>query len=79
MKDLLSNSLGTKVKKADPILPDDECVILENGVLDDKSAESLQCTMRFYACKLFGLRGHYEHRNLTCEQFTVGIDVIEST
>ena len=75
MKDLLSNGLGTIVKQVDPILPEDECVIWEKGVLGDKSAESLQCTMFFNALILFGLRGHDEHRNLTCEQFIVGIDV----
>ena len=75
MKDLLSNGLGTKVKQAEPILPEDECVIWEKGVFGDKSAESLQCTMFFYACKLFGLRGHDEHRGLTCEQFVLGSDI----
>ena len=75
MKDLLSNGLGTKVKQADPLLPQDECTIWENGVFGDKCVESLQCMMFFYACKLFRLRGHDEHRNLTCEQFTVGNDV----
>ena len=47
MKDLLSNGLGTKVKQADLILPEDECVIWEKGVFGGKNAESLQCTMFF--------------------------------
>ena len=72
MKDLLSSGLGTKVNQADSILPKSQ--IWDKGVFGDKSAESLQCTMFFYTCKLFGLRGHDEYRSLTCEQFNVGRD-----
>ena len=50
-------------------------VIWEKNVFSDKSAESLQCTMFFYVCKLFGLRGQDEHRCLTCDQLTVGSDI----
>ena len=74
MKDLLSNGLGTKVTQAEPILPEDESQIWDKGVFGDKSTDSLQCTMFFYTCKLFGLRGHGEHCSLTCEQFNVGRD-----
>ena len=55
MKELLKQGFGTKVKQAQPILPEDESKLWENGVFGDKTAETLQCTVFFYACKLFGL------------------------
>ena len=36
-RDLLSNGLGTKVKQADPILPEDESVLWEKGVFGVKT------------------------------------------
>lgn len=74
MKELLSKGYGSKIKQAQPLLPDDESVIWEKGVFGDSNAEALQCTMFFYACKLFGLRGHDEHHGLECDQFLVGED-----
>lgn len=74
MKELLSKGYGSKIKQAQPLLPDDESVIWEKGVFGDCNAETLQCTIFFYACKLFGLRGHDEHHALDCDQFLVGED-----
>ncbi|XP_062598901.1 uncharacterized protein LOC134260347, partial [Saccostrea cucullata] len=74
MKELLSKGLGTKVKQADPILPDDEEKIWTNGVFGSHSSQALQYTVFFYNCKIFGLRAFDEHRNLECSQFEIGQD-----
>lgn len=78
MKELLTKGFGTDIKQADPILLEDEETIWNNGVFGSASSESLQHTIFFYCCKLFGLRGYDEHRALLCEQFTVG-DYTEDT
>jgi len=74
MKQLLSFGFGTTTKQAQPLTVEDELVLWEKGVFGDSNAESLQWTVFFYACKLFGLRGHNEHHALQCEQFEIGID-----
>ena len=74
MKELLAKGLGTKVKQAEAIFPEEEENIWEKGIFGAKNAETLQCTVFFYSCKLFGLRGHDEHHDLMCDQFTVGED-----
>ena len=38
------------------------------------SAESLQYTINFYNCELFGLRAYDEHRDLMCNQFEISKD-----
>jgi hypothetical protein len=74
MKELLSRGFGTKVKQADPILPEDEEKIWEAQVFGMHSAQILQYTVFFYNCKLFGLHAFDEHRSLECEQFEIGSD-----
>ena len=60
MKELLSKGLGTKVRQADPILPEDEEKIWNQKVFGMQSSLALQYTVFFYNCKLFGLRGYDE-------------------
>lgn len=74
MKHLLDQGLGTKTKQADPVSNEDEEKLWEKGVFGMKNSKSLQYTVFFYACKLFGLRGRDEHRNLQCNQFEIGED-----
>lgn len=52
----------------------DKALLWENGVLGNSSAETLQNTVFFYACKLFALRDHDKHNQLQCDQFTLGVD-----
>jgi hypothetical protein len=66
--------LWNKLKQADPILPEDEEKIWEAQVFGMHSAQSLQYTVFFYNCKLFGLRAFDEHRSRECEQFEIGSD-----
>lgn len=72
MKELVSSGIGTTVKQADVILPEHEEKLWETGTFGDHSAESLQYTVYYYSCKIFGLRAYDEHRALECSQFTVG-------
>lgn len=74
MKELLAKGLGTKTKKADYISEADEEMLWSSGVLGQKNATTLQYTVFFYACKIFGLRGKDEHRSLECSQFELGED-----
>lgn len=74
MKSLLSKGLDTKVKQADQITPGDEELLWEREVLGNKTAETLQYNVFFHMCKLFGLRGFDEHRDLTCANVTTGED-----
>ena len=74
MKELLCKGLGTKTRRADPISPRDEDVLWTNGIFGMESSVTLQYTVFFYNCKLFGLRGRDEHRNLDCSQFEIGQD-----
>ena len=74
MKDLVSKGVGTDTKQADPILPDQEETLWLKGVFGGHSSEALQHTVFYYACKVFGLRGHDEHRQMEPSQFKVGQD-----
>ena len=76
MKELLSRGIGTEIKQARAVLPQDEEKIWDTGVFGLSSAESLQHTMYSYCCKLFGLRAYDEHRDLTCDQFEIGKDSV---
>ena len=73
MKSLVAKGVGTYVKQADPILLFHELKLCE-GVFGNHNAESLQYTVFFYCCKIFGLRGVDEHSALQCEQFEIGSD-----
>jgi hypothetical protein len=72
MKYLTSAGIGTETKQADPITEQDEETLWNTGQLGGSCAQSLLNTVFYYNCKLFGLRGMDEHRNLTCEQYTFG-------
>ena len=74
MKELLSKGLGTKVRQADPILPEDEEKIWNQKVFGMQSCLALQYTIFFYHSKRFGLRGYDEHKSLVYDQFEVGCD-----
>ncbi|XP_063436319.1 uncharacterized protein LOC134717755 [Mytilus trossulus] len=74
MKELLSKGFRTKVKRADPLSLQDEENLWQKGVFGMTNSVSLQHTAFFYACKLFGLRGRDEHRNLDCSQLEIGTD-----
>lgn len=74
MKSLVAHGVGTDAKQADPILPFHELKLWEECVFGNYNAESLQYTVFFYCCKIFGLRGVDEHRALQCQKFKIGSD-----
>eukprot|EP00105_Crassostrea_gigas_P007334 XP_011421538.1 PREDICTED: uncharacterized protein KIAA1958-like [Crassostrea gigas] len=74
MKSLIDKGFRCSLKQADPILPKDEETLWQKHVFGKESAEQLQHTVFFYACKVFGVRGYDEHHDLQCEQFTIGED-----
>lgn len=72
MKKLFSKGLGTKVRQADPILPEDE---EKSGLVEYSGSTLLKLySIQFSFCKIFGLRAFDEHRNLECSQFEIGQD-----
>lgn len=64
---ILSKGLKTKVEQVDPITQGDKELLCEREVLGNifKTAETLQYTVFFYMCLLFGLRGLDEHKSFT--------------
>lgn len=56
MKDLLQKGYGTAVKQADPISVEDEDKLWNLSVFGAKDSQTLQHTIFYYSCKLFGLR-----------------------
>ena len=73
-KELLSRELGTKAKQTETIFPEDEEDIWNTGIFGATISEALQCTVFFYACQLFDLRGNDEHHDLMCDQYSLGED-----
>ena len=74
MKWLHGKGLGTSSKQAEPITPDEECLLWTSGQLGTKSAKSLLNTVQLYNCKVFGMRSQDEHRDLKCAQFEKKVD-----
>lgn len=64
IRELLSEGLGTKVRQADPIFPEEGGKIWTRGIFGLDSSQALQYTVFLYNCKIFGLRAFNEHRNL---------------
>lgn len=73
-KELLWRGLGTKAKKTETNFPEDEENIWNTGIFVATNSEALQCTLCFYACQLYGLRGNDEHHDLMCDQYSLGED-----
>ena len=49
-------------------------MLWNKNVFGQNDFKYFQLTVFVYACKLFGLRGRDEHRNLKCDQFEIGQD-----
>lgn len=70
MKSLVAQGIGTTTRQADLILPEQEDILWEKEAVPLSPYK----TLFFYACKVFGLRGCDEHRELMCEQFILNSD-----
>jgi hypothetical protein len=65
---------GNVVNKAPAVLPKDESILWEKGTISIGTAQGLSYGVFYYNCKCFMLRGRDEHRNLSVEQYSFGID-----
>ena len=74
MTELTMKGIGTTTKQAEAISQETENILWEKGLLRNGSSKAILNTMFFYNSKLFGLRGVDEHRNLSVEQFELGVD-----
>ena len=66
--------LGTSLKQAEPITPNEESLLWISGQLETHSAKAVLNTVYVYNCKVFGLRRYDEHCNLQCGQFEKKLD-----
>ena len=62
------------MKRAESLSKEQEETLWETGAFDINSAQGPTYLVFFYNCKLFGLRGGDEHRQLCHEQFSLGHD-----
>ena len=76
MKQLTSSGVGSVKKQAQPLTEEHEAALWDKGVFSTGTSEGLLYVVFFYNCKLFGLRGGDEHRNLMREQFTISYDEV---
>ena len=74
MKRLHKKGLGTNPSQAEPISPDEESLLWAKGQLGTHCGRSLQNTVYYYNCKVFGLRSYDEHHDLQCSQFEKKLD-----
>ena len=74
MKRLTREGIGTETKQAQPLSPDQEDELWKRGIFSLNSGWGLTNAVFWYNCKLFGLRGGDEHRNLMREQLEVDHD-----
>lgn len=72
MKSLIDKRFGCSLKQADTILNKDEETLRQKHVFGKESAEQLQQTVFFHACKVFGLRGFEKHHDSQCKKFKIG-------
>ena len=76
MKQLTSSGVGSVKKQAQLLTEEHEAALWDKGVFSTSTSEGLLYVVFFYNCKLFGLRGGDEHRNLMREQFTISYDEV---
>lgn len=69
MSQLTAQGIGTVTKQAEPITKENESLMWKQNVLGNGTEKNLLYTVFFYNCKLFGLRGVDEHKNLAMDQF----------
>jgi hypothetical protein len=69
MSELTAQGIGTVKRQAEPLSEKEEKTLWEKNILGNSTSKSLLNSVFFYNCKLFGLRGVDEHRDLTIDQF----------
>lgn len=74
LKQLTRKGVGCHKKQAQPITPEMEQVLWDEGIFSRKTGEGLTNAVYWYSSKMFGLRATDEHRQLDVSQFTIGTD-----
>ena len=69
-----SDGIGIYKNPVRTISAEQEAVLWEKGILSVDSAYGLSRAVYFYNCKVFGLKGRVEHRNLKMNQYYFGSD-----
>ena len=72
LKQLRSIGISTFLRQAKPITPRKKETLWLAGELGSHSAQFLLSSVFYFNCKLFGLQARDEHRNLQCQQITLG-------
>ena len=54
MKELTNQGIGAQVKRADPVLSNDEQALWDSGVFNIDLSTGLSYIVFFYNCKIFG-------------------------
>ena len=75
MRELTQAGLGTIVKRADPILDEEEDKLWESEIISTKTAQGLLYGIYYYNLKCFGLRGGQIHRDLKASQHSIKYNV----
>lgn len=74
MKQLTKEGVGCTRKQAQPLSLQQEEALWEKEIFSLNTGEGLLYAVFWYNCKLFGLRGGDEHRNLVREQYEIEYD-----
>ena len=74
MKELTNQGIGTQVKRADPVLPNDEQALWDSGVFNIDLSTGLSYIVFFYNCNFFCFRTLDEHKQLDASQFSISVD-----
>ena len=74
MKQLRKAGVGCSRKQAQPLSLQQEETLWEKGIFSLNTGEGFMYAVFWYNCKLSGLRGGDEHRNLVREQYEVDYD-----
>ena len=78
MKRLHSHGLGVAMKQAEPLTVDEENQLWEQGLLGDRTPQTLLDTMLFLCGMSFALRSGQEHRSLQVTQFQL-VEPVDGT
>ena len=70
MKERTAEGMGV-VKHTENLTVDEETELWKKGVINKLTPKGLSYGIFFYNCKVFGLRGLSEHKQLQAEQFVV--------
>ena len=62
-----------QVKRADPVLPNDEQALWDSGVFNIDLSTGLSYIVFFYNCKMVGFRALDEHTQLDASQFSISV------